>query len=204
MIVEIFQNTISQIAILFCFTVAGFMITRSPIMKPELPKCVSLLLANFFLPCMLIHSISAQFDPRLIWEYAVYFLSGVCVVALLWYPIKKLAARWIGDRPKSRFGILTYTMLFPNICFLGYALTEAVLPEIYLPLVIFGLPFTIAANTLGIGLLSDEKETYGLRQIFSPTILSTLCGILLAVLPISLPSFLQMFLCLNKILFVIF
>lgn len=190
---------LSRIAVLYLFTAAGYLLARSGVLKGDSARPVSTLLSCFFLPCTLAHTLSSQFDLSLISRYLTYFLSGAAVVLLFWFPAKLIAKKLA---KAGSGGIFAYAMLFPNISYLGYPLAEAVLPSLYLELVIFSLPFTIAANTLGLGLLGGDRGTaekrngiVGVaRKILSPPIIGVAAGIILALLPFDTPAFLSDFL----------
>ena len=181
-------QTGSQLAFLYLFLFSGMFFSRKNLIKKETDSGIAVLLAQFFLPCMLVSSLSEQFDRNLLNSYVLYLIAGILTVLVLWYPIKLLAKRLTTDKDSCQRGILSYAMLFPNISFFGYPLVEATLPQFYLPLMIYSLPFTVVANTLGLGLLSCKKKEKTWNNILSPTVIGTLLGILLVLLMVKLPK----------------
>lgn len=186
------SDTVGQIAVLYLFAAAGYIFSRVRLLKRDAPGVISVLLARFFLPCMLAYTIPSGFSITRLNEYFIYLACGTAAVAAVWFPAKLIAGA-LADSSGTG-GILTYAMIFPNISYLGYPLAKAVLPELYLPLVIFGLPFTVAANTLGLKLFACGSGKIGISRIVSAPVIGVALGILLSLLPFKIPAVAEGFL----------
>lgn len=181
-----FGRTVGQIAILYAFAGVGLLLSCTKALPKDASRTISTMLAKFFLPCMLISTISSQFSVALVKEYLLYLVAGAATAGLLWFPVRKFSDRLLPGRPER--GILAYALLFPNVSYLGYPLAQSVLTELYMPLVIFGLPFTLVANTLGLRLISPKSEKPGVWQFLSPPVIGVIGGVLLALAPFELPD----------------
>ena len=90
------------------------------------------------------------------------------------------APRFLGGTPGQK-GVWRYTMMFPNVGFIGYPVAVALFgPEALFYAVVLALPFNLLSFTMGPLMLAGAKR-FKVRQMFSPCVVASLVALFLAL-----------------------
>ncbi len=192
----IFTITLKQVAILIAYILLGYLLTRKKLIPKETNKTFSKLLIYVFAPAYTIPKLAKQIDSAYIMSYLWILLAGITVAVVCIF-LAKLCSRFFAERGYER-NIYKYMFAFSNLGYFGYPLVNEVFGEAALAnFMLFTLPMSVALNSYGyIVLTSDgtEEKQHGfhlaplLKKIFSIPFLTSLIGIILGLLPITLPD----------------
>lgn len=196
-----FLLTLEQAATLLLFILLGYLLRKTNVLKDGAKAALSALLVNFFSPFYSLNTLSKQVSVDRIVEYAIYLLAGTLVTLLLIAISIPLAKSFAKDRLHQN--ILKYALGFGNIGYFGYPVVGAVFGEPTKALMmLFCLPMTVAIYTYGYVVLTEKVEggmvvksqrstAQKLRFLYSAPFLGMVAGIVLGLLPIKMPSFID-------------
>jgi predicted permease len=183
-------EVINQVLVLFFLMAAGFACAKWGVAGSAMAKASSTFIMNVTLPAMLLVSFQRPFSGELLGEagaalvvsVGLYGLSGALA---FFYP------RILGITGPER-GVHRYAVLFSNCGFIGYPMVESLLgPGYVFHAVIFNIPFSFLAYSLGAWLISkegDEALSLSWRAFANPSVIATLLGFLLFIFSLSLPT----------------
>ena len=203
----IFLKTLEQSSILLIFIFTGYFLRKKEIINESGKKVLAGILVNLFTPCYAIASLSTQLSVDKIADYLIYFLVGTALaVAIIFVALP--FAKALGKN-KLEKNILKYALAFANIGYFGYPVVGAVFGEgVKALMILFCIPQNIAISTYGYQVLTtkvdenandlltgiqatDRKWTDCLRFLKSVPFIGTLLGVVIGLLPISVPVFVQ-------------
>ncbi len=174
-----FFDTLAEMLVLLFAIFCGFAANRLGILGGETDRKVSRLLLNVTMPAMIVGAVcTGDALP----EAAV--VLGVLKVSLVFYGLELVFALAVppllGGGPGQK-GVWRYTLVFPNVGFIGYPVAVALFgPEALFYAVILVLPFNLLSFTLGPLLLAGAKR-FSLRQTFSPCVIASILALVLAL-----------------------
>ena len=174
-----FFDTLSEMLVLLFAILCGFAANRLGILGGETDKKISRLLLTITMPAMILGAVcTGETLP----EASV--VLGVLKVAAVFYALEvafALAAPpLLGGTPGQK-GVWRYTLVFPNVGFIGYPVAVALFgPEALFYAVILALPFNLLSFTLGPLMLTGAKR-FSLRRMFSPCVAASLLALVLAL-----------------------
>lgn len=174
-----FFDTLSEMLVLLFAILCGFAANRLGILGGETDKRISRLLLTITMPAMILGAVcTGETLP----EASV--VLGVLKVAAVFYALEvafALAAPpLLGGTPGQK-GVWRYTLVFPNVGFIGYPVAVALFgPEALFYAVILALPFNLLSFTLGPLMLAGAKR-FSLRRMFSPCVAASLLALVLAL-----------------------
>lgn len=131
-------TTMSQMAYLFSFILLGYLLAKLGALPDGSAKVISKLENNLLLPAMVLNTFLTKFTVETFataWKTLLYS-TGVLLVAIV---CAILCSRLLSRDGYER-KIYTYGLSFANFAFMGYAVVNALFPEIYFEYVIFTLP----------------------------------------------------------------
>ncbi len=196
-----FLLTLEQAAMLLLFILLGYLLRKTNVLKDSAKATLSVLLLNFFSPFYSMDTLSKQVSVEKIVEYATYLLAGTLVTLLLIAISIPLAKSLAKDRLHQN--MLKYALSFGNIGYFGYPVVGAVFGELTKAnMMLFCLPMTVAIYTYGYVVLTEKIEggvviksqrstAQKLRFLYSAPFLGMVAGIVLGLLPIEIPSFIN-------------
>ncbi len=195
---ETFLLTIEQVALLLIFIFIGYFLRKREVITDGGKKVLAGLLVNIFAPAYSIASLSTQLSADKINEYLVYFLVGTLVSILMIF-LARILAR-IFAKEKFHRNILKYAFAFGNIGYFGYPVVGGIFGEQMKALMIlFCIPMSICINTYGYTVLTErvdldaniEKRSFTekFRFLYAAPFIGTMIGLILGLLPITIPSF---------------
>lgn len=203
----IFTKTLEQVSILLIFILAGYFLRKKEIINESGKKVLAGLLVNFFAPCYTISSLSTRLSIEKINEYITYLFAG-SVLAIVIIFVALPFARILG-KDKLEKNILKYALAFANIGYFGYPVVGAVFGEsVKASMILFCIPQTIAINTYGYQILTSKinktpeglenaiensKKKFdwktNLRFLKSVPFIGTILGVVLGLLPFTMPVY---------------
>jgi len=158
---------------------AGWFANRLGILGGETDKKVSKLLLDIAMPCLILGAVCTGDElPE------VSVVLGVLKVSVVFYGLEFALALAVppllGGGPGQK-GVWRYTLVFPNVGFIGYPVAVALFgPEALFYAVILVLPFNLMTFTLGPLMLTGAKR-FSLRQMFSPCVAASILALVLAL-----------------------
>lgn len=181
---DLFLSTLSQMAYLFSFIVLGFLLTKIGALPKDSAKVISKLENNLLLPAMVLNTFLNRFTVETLstaWKTLLYSL----VAALIAIFFAILSSRLITKDGYLR-NIYTYGLSFSNFAFMGYAVVNALFPDIYFEYVIFTLPMWTCIYVWGTPelLIADgSKKSFGdrLKNFANPMFICMIIGIVLGL-----------------------
>ena len=174
-----FFDTLAEMLVLLFAILCGFAANRLGILGGETDRKISRLLLSVTMPAMILGAVcTGEALP----EASV--VLGVLRVSLVFYGLEfafALAAPpLLGGTPAQK-GVWRYSLVFPNVGFIGYPVAVALFgPEALFYAVILVLPFNLLSFTLGPLMLSGAKR-FSLRQTLSPCVLASVGALVLAL-----------------------
>jgi len=190
-----FAQVLNQMIILFILLIVGFILQKFNILGENAPKSFTSLILKVTLPAMIIVSMSGmQFSPELLLKSGKILLisfSSYFILILLSYPFAKLLFVSQEDA-----GIYRFSIIFSNVGFIGYPVTEAVFGKnAIFYTAILNLPFNLLAFTVGIIILlqgrKEHKIGVDIKHFLNPVVVSILIGFGLFLFNIKLPDVIQ-------------
>jgi len=174
-----FLDTLLEMLVIFFAIACGYGANRLGILGGETDKKISKLLLDITVPCMIVGTVCTGDELP---ETAV--VLGVLKVALVFYLMEFAFALAVppllGGTPGQR-GVWRYTIMFPNVGFIGYPVAVALFgPEALFYAVILVMPFNLISFTLGPLMLTGAKR-FSLRQTFSPCVCASILALILAL-----------------------
>ncbi len=199
-IMDVFLLTLEQVALMLIFIFVGYFFRKKNIINDSGKKVLAGLLVNLFMPCYSIASLSQQLSADKIVEYLLFLLAGTAMTFFVIFIALPFAKAF--GKTRLQQNILKYAFAFGNIGYFGYPVVGAVFGEpVKALMILFCIPMTIGINTYGWQILteketSDEvsiekkkKWTDNLRFLYAVPFIGTMLGLIIGLLPITLPKF---------------
>lgn len=203
----VFFKTLEQTSILLIFIFIGYFLRRKEVINESGKKVLAGLLVNLFSPCYSIVSLSTQLSIERINEYLTYLLAGSALAIVIIF-VAIPFARILG-KDKLEKNILKYALAFANIGYFGYPVVGAVFGEpVKASMILFCIPQSIAINTYGYQILTSKmtetpkdlenamennKKKFNWKENFrflhSVPFIGTMLGVVLGLLPITMPEY---------------
>ena len=174
-----------MLVILFAMAM-GYLANRLGYLGGETDQKICKVILNITMPCMIVAAVS---DGDTLPGAAE--ILAVLKVAAVFYGMELLIAmaapKFLGGTDRQKGG-WRYTLVFPNMAFIGYPVSVALFgPEALFYAVILVLPFNLISYTLGPLMLAG-KAKFRWQQLASPCIIASVIALAVALGHISLPS----------------
>ena len=179
---DVFQE---MLVILFGMAM-GYLAHRLGYLGGETDQKLSKIILNITMPCLIVASVATGDEL----PGAAEILS-VLKVAAVFYGMELLVSavvsRLLGGTDKQK-GVWRYTLVFPNMAFIGYPVAVALFgPEALFYAVILVLPFNLLAYSLGPLMLAGRAK-FRWQQLTSPCIIASVIALVVALGHIRLPA----------------
>ena len=175
-----------QVLLLLIFVAIGFTLTRVKAINGSFSQIISGIVVYVFLPCNIIKTMGTRFTVEYV--SANYKTMLVSVAVLLFVIIAAhLICKPLTKDKYERY-VCEYSLIISNSGYIGYALSEA-LSGSSLPIMVFGLPFSLYIYTIGFSKLTKRKLSF--KELLNPIIITTLVGIVIGLSGITLPCFIK-------------
>jgi len=175
---------------LFLLVAAGVILARIKILPQEGTKILTDLVIYLFLPCNIIHSFQMKLSLNIVRGFLIIFtismlIQGGCLL---------LSKVLYQNQPLDRRKVLQYATVCSNAGFMGNPIAEGVFGAQGLMYAsIFLIPQRIVMWSAGVSYFTgeqDRKKTM-IKVLTHPCIIAVYIGVLLMILPITLPAFIH-------------
>ena len=187
---EVFQLTLSKVAMLLVFIGLGYFMRRRRGLPDEAGHVLSLLCALLFSPAYSIATVSKSFtrevlaDNILLVGYGLLFILVAIGLALI---LSKPFARNRIERNS-----LIYAFSIPNYGYFAYPVIEGVFgQEVLASVMIFLIPMGLATYSFGYALFVGDKKIPWKKVFLSPMLVCLLIGMVIGLSGIQIPPFLD-------------
>ena len=174
-----------NVLVFVALALPGFILVKTKIIGGKESGALSKLLTYVGMPFLILSStLNVSFSGKFIGSIAIIGVFGVVFTVGLFF----LSAFLIVKKDEAkRQGMMRFCMVFSNNGFLGLPLAKAVFGES--PIVTYVIILNIITNilmfTLGVYLISGDKNTISLKKAFlNPVLLAFIAGIGLNLLDI--------------------
>ena len=191
----VFTATLNQTAFLFLFIVLGYILSRWKLVPNNAQTALSKLENYVFIPALVLSTFMGNFTLQTL-TTAWKLLVGSLALAIAAIALSLLCVRFCSKDRYER-NIYTYGLCFSNFGFMGNAVVSALYPDIFLEYLIFTLPLWSLIYLWGVPvlLLGDSSEKPSLKQTLksfvNPMFICMLLGILIGLLNIPIPQFIN-------------
>ena len=179
---DVFQE---MLVILFGMAM-GYLAHRLGYLGGETDQKLSKIILNITMPCLIVASVATGDEL----PGAAEILS-VLKVAAVFYGMELLVSAVVSRLPggtDKQKGVWRYTLVFPNMAFIGYPVAVALFgPEALFYAVILVLPFNLLAYSLGPLMLAGRAK-FRWQQLTSPCIIASVIALVVALGHIRLPA----------------
>lgn len=184
-----FTHVFTKMIEMFLIMIIGYAARKIAIIDQEGKKKLTSVVVNITLPATIFSSVMNQENIP-----SAATLINIIIFASLSYGIiifVSVIASLLLRTPVKDRGIYQYIMMFGNIGFIGYPVTEAIFgKEAVLYTSIFGLPFNFIVYSLGIMLIKKSRDTDRekssiqmksfLKDLMTPCMAATVGSIIMA------------------------
>lgn len=182
---------LQEMLILYAIACVGFIGRKTGILNENANDVLTQLVLYITLPALILFSLDISFSFTLVKEFLWLMIMSIFILTL-----SSFLAVWMGrhsqlqEKQKSVYKAL---IIFGNQGFIGYAVIYIIYGNqgvVYLT--IFNLWYLVLIWTYGIYLFTKNKDRINWRNIFlNPGILSTIAGLVILFLPVTLPVILS-------------
>ena len=183
------SSVINQMLVLLIILVVGVIASKTGVINADANKSLSRIVLNIAQSAMIMGSVmnvDSGMDGK---ELLLMVVASFVMYALLF--VLSFAVRAVLRVPKSDRGTYQFAAMFGNVAFIGFPVIASFLgPEAVFYGALFNIPFNILIYSLGIYMISGEKEKYHveLKSFITMPLISTAVAILLLVLNLKIPT----------------
>ncbi len=174
-----------NVLVFVALALPGFILVKTKIIGGKESGALSKLLTYVGMPFLILSStLNVSFSGKFIGSIAIIGVFGVLFTVGLFFLSAFLVVK---KDEKKRQGMMRFCMVFSNNGFLGLPLAKAVFGEssIVTYVIILNIITNILMFTLGVYLISGDKNTISLKKAFlNPVLLAFIAGIGLNLLNI--------------------
>ncbi len=181
---QLFLSTMSQMAYLFSFIALGFILTKIGALPKDSAKVISKLENNLLLPAMVLNTFTQRFTVKTLSTAGKTLLYSAAVLLVAICISLVLTRLFTKDGYLRK--IYTYGLAFSNFGFMGYAVVNALFPQIYFEYVLFTLPLWTGIYVWGTPeLLIADANKKGikdrLKNFVNPMFICMIVGMILGL-----------------------
>lgn len=182
-----FDFIFEQVLLLFIFVVAGYVLGKASLCKPEHCKTLSTMLVYVFLPCLYFNNFAENLTVEYLKTKYPLILASVGLL-LVFVLLSKLIGNKMTKHPYERV-VLRYSLTVPNYGYMGCALCGSLFgSKALLDMMIFGLPLSVYISTSGYNMLTRNEGKISLKRIMTPPMYGILLGCIVGLTGLKLPN----------------
>ena len=186
----VLTTTLNQMLMFFSVMILGFILRRKNIVPENADVSLSRVLTMVVSPALLFKTFIANFNLDTLLEKSYIFVWGIVLLFILIFLGTALANAFADNRYVKY--IYTYSFIIPNMGYMAQPLTLAVFGEEALfDLMIFSIPFNVYIYSVGITRLNPKNEKVSLKSLANPLFFSMGLAIILGLLKVPIPTFIQ-------------
>lgn len=173
---------LNRIAVMLIYMLPGFILYKKHIISDDGAKDMGKLLIYIILPSAIVNSYNMDFSHEKAFMLIISFFAALFALLL-----SVVTSRiFFKGKPVEGFGAA-----FSNAGFIGIPLVSSVIgADMVYCAAAFVAILNILQWTYGVFLITGEKSAVSVKKIFfNPVIISFICGVILFMLPVRLPSF---------------
>ncbi len=189
---QVFNVTINQMLVFFCFMLVGFLLNKSGALPKDTSKVLSKLETYLLLPCLTFQTFYNNCTITNFVATGKFVIYGAIVLACS-FALALLLSR-IFTKDKYTKSVYIYSFTIPNLGFMGNALVEGVFgSEVLFQYMMFYFSMQIFIYTYGLYSLIPKEAgaKFSLKSLLSPPLIAMLIGAIFGMLEIPLPEFLS-------------
>lgn len=189
--VELFSSMLSLQLVLFCLIALGLALKKIGMIEEKGRKTLSDLLINVILPCNILHAYmgGVQADGELLKNCLLMVLFSAVLQVIATVGGRILFARY----PAGQQSVLRYGLICSNSSFVGIPIAEVLFGDLGVMYTsVFQIPLRFTMWTAGLSLFTSVSRKDAFRKLVRhPCIIAVVLGVVLLVLPVPLPGFLE-------------
>lgn len=182
---EDFVTVATNVLTLFLLMGVGVLCAKTKLLSDGGVKALANLVLYIATPCVIVKSCIREFDPAMLWG----FLTVVAVAAGTHLLLMGAVTLIFRDKEESRRRVLRVATVFSNAGYMAIPLQQAILGE---DGVFYCAAYVIVFNvflwTYGLSEMSGQRKLSVKQILLNPGVLAVAVGLLLFILPISVPS----------------
>lgn len=184
-----FGTTVMQIVSLFLIMIIGYVLRKCNIFDDASNVRFTRLIIYVSLPAQIVKAFAT--NQGIVSNNEVLFMFGISTLAYLLYAVIGFAFNIIFRVPKNKKGTFLFMMMFGNVGFMGFPLTEALLgEEALIYAVIFNVIFNLLVYSVGILMISrkDDEFNFSYKKLLNMPLISAIVSIILYFCKIQIPE----------------
>lgn len=184
-----FGTTVMQIVSLFLIMIVGYILRKCNVFDDASNARFTRLIIYVSLPAQIVKAFAT--NQGIVSNKEVLSMFGISALAYLLYAIIGFAFNIIFRVPKNKKGTYLFMMMFGNVGFMGFPLTEALLgEEALIYAVIFNVIFNLLVYSFGIFMISkkDDDFRFSYKKLLNMPLTSAVISIILYFCKIQIPD----------------
>ncbi|MCL2493131.1 MAG: AEC family transporter [Clostridiales bacterium] len=183
------MSNLENTALLFVLVlVAGVLIGKAKLLSKPTKAEITNLVLYVTMPCMIVMSLDAKYDPSLIKSFGIILVFAVVVQMIA----QLLSQAFFRNQLFERRSVLRYGVIVANSSFFGIPVISTVLGAAALPFAaIYLIPQRVAMWTLGVPCFSNDKTTLKrvvTKTLIHPAMIAVYVGLALLLTGTSIPE----------------
>ncbi|MBQ8374365.1 MAG: AEC family transporter [Clostridia bacterium] len=176
---------LKNVIVFVALAIPGFLLVKTKLLKQEQSGALSKLLTYVGMPFLILSSTieKIKFDGELLATIGIVAAIGVAYTFAMFFVSKPLT---LMEKEEKTRGMMRFASVFSNNGFLGIPLAIAVFGAdsmVLTVVIIINIITNILMYTLGIYLISGDKNTISLKKAFlNPVLIAFVIGIVLNLL----------------------
>ena len=162
-----------QVCILFIFSLIGYVLCKTKILKAEYSQLLSVLLVYVFLPCNTFTAFAGNFTIDYIqnnYAFLLISIGATVVIAVSAFFLAKTLTKKDYERRVHEYSLTT-----PNFAYMGYAMAESLFGAVGLcNFIVYTLPLLVYGNTYGFSRLTQRSLSW--KKVFNPPTIAMILG----------------------------
>ena len=183
---DAFLPMLKNVLLFVLLAVPGYILVKGKLLKQEQSGVLSKLLMYVGMPFLIVSgTIGISFDKNILMGLLTVAILGTALTFAFYFVSFFLAKCKIKDNEelqRKRRGMMRFAEVFSNNGFLGLplALAIGVNPTVFAYLVLLNIINNVMIYTLGMYLISGDKNTISLKNvIFNPVLIGFIVGIII-------------------------
>lgn len=178
---------LKNVIIFVLLALPGYILVKSKLLNSSHTGALSKVLMYVGMPFLILSStLKLSFNPELIKTLLIVAVIGILFIMMTFFLSIPLTS---GEKDKKRRGMMRFCSVFSNNGFLGLPLAIAVFgadAKAVTVVIILNIITNILMYTLGIYLVSGDKQAMNLKKAFlSPVLIAFIVGIALNLLKVT-------------------
>jgi len=180
----------TQLATLFLTMLLGYVLGKINVITKKATEDFSGFVINVALPAITISGMMIPLTTEKLHQTLWMLVLSIPAYGLA-FIIGSILARFL-TKDSSKRNVYIFALLFSNSSYMGLPVFQSIYgKESIFYIMVYGIPFNLLFFTLGIKLMSNNKEKskFDWRVFINPGIISTLGSLILFLINIQLPQF---------------